>query len=67
MRRRIAGKAHIEMTLLTQRRGRKLSEKGYRRRSERGFRQYTDTKMPLWRPLRLPSQAHPRLFRQFRR
>jgi hypothetical protein len=23
--------------------------------------------MPFWRPVRLPSQAHPRLFRQFHR
>src|ERR687897_278137 len=44
----------------------KLSEKGRGRRSERGFGRCTETKMPVWRPVRLPSQTPPpRLFSQF--
>ena len=43
----------------------KLSEKGCGWRSEGGFGWYTQTDMPFRRPVRLLSQAHPRLFRQF--
>jgi hypothetical protein len=43
----------------------KLSEKGCGRRSEGGFGRCKETKMAFWRHIRLPSQADPRLFRQF--
>ena len=34
-------------------------------RSERGIGRYTETKMPFRRPVRLQSQTHLGLFRQF--